>query len=353
MMQSLRGAWMAIGAAIAAAGFAGSALAGCGDDTSATATDGGGGDVTGDVMEEVTTDTQTDTAEASPTESGTDAGPDVGPDVVMNESGPDAPLDSGDASDAPNYGPLELAFAQNLAQAYCQNQLSCCPGGVSQYNLQACEAYIAGYGWEANLPSNYGIFNGGFVALDSTKAANCVAAIQALPCAPQTPAQWGAVTSACDLVLYGTLMPNEAPGCVSSFECAPGNYCSAATDGGRGACVPLHTAGQSCDVGADGGLLNTENTVPDYMCSYLGTSNTGLYCDLIDPVGSANYATCQPLINTTQGNCYNATTSYYDDQACGQPSGGPLCGDNGCGTNANYPYAPFCTEFLLDAGGGG
>jgi hypothetical protein len=268
-------------------------------------------------------------------------------------------MDAADSgADAPEYdGSMLTQYALNQATAYCTRELGCCPGmDAGGYDLAGCQNLLAGLGWEGTLPQNYQVFNRPFVVMDQARAAGCLAAIAALPCGTQTPAQFAAVTSACEFVFTGTI-PVGQSGCISSFECAPsaaidaggGAYCNKPADAGVGVCTALATAGQPCDTA----INSADPTIPDYMCSYLASSNTGLYCDLIDPAGSPNYATCQPLLAAPMAPCTNATSMYFDDQACGAASGGPLCGDNGCGTSASYPYVGFCNTFIRDAGGGG
>lgn len=316
-MQRLRRALVAFGAAAGAAGVAALAAAGCSNSSNSTGPQDSG-------------PSDSEVSDAQPDTSQPDEGADssVADSTAADTTSP--PVDSGtidsstadaDAAFDAGPGPLEFAYAEALGQAYCQNQLGCCPGGLDSgtYDLLKCEDQFGGYGWEANLPSTYGLFARGFIQFDASKAAACIAAVQSLPCGTQTATQWGAVTSACEGVLFGNI-PIGQFGCLSSFECVSGSYCSAPNDGGTGVCTALATQGQACDTA----IMSSYDTVPDYMCSYLGNSMTGLYCDLIDPVGSANYAKCEPLISTPAGNCVNATTFYYDDQACGAASGGPV-----------------------------
>ncbi|MGH7295925.1 MAG: hypothetical protein ACRELB_13370 [Polyangiaceae bacterium] len=262
-----------------------------------------------------------------------------------SEAGHEAGVEGGaEAGDAGIDASAIENFASALAAARCQNWLSCCPGGdAGAYSLSACTDTYRGYGWEGNLPDNQTALGRGFIVIDSVKAAACVAAVQALPCGQQTAAQWSSVTQACELVLTGTI-PIGSSGCVSSFECANGAYCST-NDGGVGSCVALATQGQPCNT-VISSLIDPR---ADYMCSYLGSSSNGMFCDLIN--NPANSATCQPLL-ANGINCV-AASGYYDDQAC--PSSGALCGDNSqCGGSASYPYPGNCTPYLItDAGGGG
>lgn len=344
-MRTLRGALLAVGAAMGAAALAGFAAAGCGDDTSATAGDSGGGDV---VADNTTDSPEEATGMDGGTESSNnDSGDGQTMDVVVTPDASDAADAPVDAYDAAAVAAAELAFANSLVQAVCNSLAGCCQGGADSGAYAQCLNSRSGYGWEGNLPHDYLLFPYGFVNFDSTKAANCLAAVQALPCGTQTPAQWAAVTQACELVLTGRIGQGQ-PGCHDSFECTTNTYCNAGNDGGTGTCVPLASQGQPCNT-----VIQSPNApIPDYMCSYLGSSNTGLFCDLIDPVDSGAYGTCQPLFMTSGANCFSVSDpTYFDDQACAAASGGAICGDLGCGTSTSYPYPFTCT--IQDAGGGG
>jgi hypothetical protein len=92
--------------------------------------------------------------------------------------------------------------------------------------------------------------------------------------------------------------------------------------------------GQNCDL------------YGDQACSYLGSSTNGRYCNLIDFADGG--ATCQPLRDS--GVLCTVDFNYYDDQACKAQ----LCGDDWkCGSNSTYPFSYLCTQWILDAGGGG
>jgi hypothetical protein len=354
-----------IGAAVWLAAAVSLAAAGCGGNSTEAAQTGDGGDSGGDASNDgsLPESSQEDSPTAdqsvdAPNDTTTDSSNDV---TMLPEASTDAAADASDSGadaadatpdssvvDAAPDGPTlveqeELAFAEQESNAICTWELGCCPGGLGSgtYNLPACVSLFNGYGWEANQPQQF-TFNRGYIAFNATQAATCLSTIKNLPCGTQTAAQWGAVTNACELVLYGTIPANQS-GCLNSFECASGTYCAAPGDGGVGVCTPLATQDQPCDTA----INSPDDTIPDYMCSYLGSGNTGLYCDLIDPQGSAKYATCQPLLSTSGASCVNGTSGYEDDQACSAASGGALCGDLGCGTTASYPYPGFCSIFTI------
>jgi hypothetical protein len=251
----------------------------------------------------------------------------------------------GDAADG---GPPEgLAFAIHEATAYCTRWLDCCPGGLhgGNYDLQRCIDGNTTLGWEGTLPQDTSVYSRGHITVDKAKAARCVSALGSFECGMQTPAQWGAITSACELVIQGTI-PSNSPGCISSFECAPGNYCDPTVAGGM--CTPLATQGQPCNTKISDPTLGL-NPLADQMCSYLSSGQPALFCDLIN--NGPDAATCQRLL-ANGASCSNATTTYYDDQACTRPA---LCGDNlECGGTATYPYSNFCQFYQVkDAGGPG
>jgi hypothetical protein len=315
---------MALGAALCAVGLAGLEEMGCGGNTSSTPSHSGTADAT--------TDGETETRGDSAPEATTDSGggePDVQGDV---------------AADGP---PVGFVVALSEATAYCSRWLSCCPGGLGggAYDLQRCIDTNTTLGWEGTLPLDKRVYARGHIAVHQAKADSCAKALNSFPCGMQTPAQWAAITSACQFVIQGTI-PSNSPGCIDSFECAPGNYCDPTVAGGT--CTPLATQGQPCNTKINDPSLSL-NPVADQMCSYLSSGYPPLFCDLIN--NGPDAATCQPLL-ANGASCSNATNMYYDDQACTPPA---LCGDNlQCGGTTTYPYANFCQFYeIQDAGGPG
>lgn len=291
------------------------AIQGCGDDNQV---DGGdsGPDVTTDVANDVKADAK-----------------DGGQDVLV-----DSPADS--PSDAPSDGPGPgLSYAISEATAICQNWFKCCPQNVN-YNLNACIGGLLGYGWESNLPSNTSVYSRGKVDFDPDAGAACVAAINQFTCT-QTATYWASVTSACQHVFKGTV-PSGQGGCVSSFECAPNSFCDPSVDGGL--CTSVRAKGQPCNDILKG------YSVADEECSYLGSTQSGMFCDIIDNDGGYGApGTCQQSL-PNGSNCWNQGTIDYSDLSCTSL----LCGTSTgtCGTTATYPVIAGTCDFyaIKDAG---
>jgi hypothetical protein len=352
-MRSLRGTVMAIGAALGAATLGGLVAVGCSSNGSSPAEQSDSGtDASSDSPSDVTLDTAQDVQGDDAQDSSTvvESGPGVDSGVV--DSGKSVDSGNADASDAE---PPGLVFAKAEATAYCTALLNCCPGGLDSGaypGFGTCVGVATVHGWEQTLPSDTSVYSRGNITVDTTKATQCLAQLNSFPCGTQTGAQWALITQACELVIQGTIPANQT-GCISSWECAPGNYCDTTVTGGK--CTPLATKGQRCNT-----VINSnDNPLPDQMCSYLASGQPALFCDLINNAPDA--ATCQPLL-TAGANCENGTDpssspwfEYYDDQAC--PLSAPLCGDNlQCGGTASYPYSNFCQAYaapIVDAGGGG
>jgi hypothetical protein len=229
-----------------------------------------------------------------------------------------------------------VAYANNAATAWCQRIFDCC-GTDSGVDYQGCTStFRSGQGWEYSLPRDTEIASG-HIQLNPDAGTGCINALRNFACPTSTAAQWATVSKACFAAVQGTVAIGGS--CDSNFDCVPGSYCAtvpdAGVEGGTGRqCAALLAPGQNCDLAGDPG------------CSYLGSSNTGYYCNLIDnPDGGA---TCQTLRDS--GTPCTVDFNYYDDQACKAL----LCGDDyNCGSVSTYPYSYLCTQWIVDAGGGG
>jgi hypothetical protein len=275
-----------------------------------------------------------------------DSGPDVTADVgkdalpdVVQDGGNDGDVNTPDVVD----GSAGQAFATQEATAICTNWFKCCPPPSSGYDMNACVAGLLGYGWEGNLSSDLTVYSRGNIDFNADAGAACLAAINQFTCT-QTATYWATVTTACQHVFAGKIAGGSG-GCKSSYECAPNNFCDPTVDGGF--CTSVHTNGQPCNDKLTG------YNVANQECSYLGSTQSGLFCDIVNN-GTGGYgapATCKPtLANGT--NCVNTTTFDYTDLACTSL----LCGDDSkCGDTATYPViAGTCSFYKIkDAGGGG
>jgi hypothetical protein len=300
--------WMsAVVAGVACMGTAsGMFLQGCGGDTSP------GGAPKDSGTTDVTVDMNVPPMEAGPGDSGSaDAGADAAPDAAMVAIG-DYPLAA--------------------ATALCQVYSNCCPfdGGVHFDNAKCTKTILSTYGFNYTLPGDLGIFDAGNVQFDAATAAQCVGAISALPNAQciATGSAWANATKTCFAVTQGKIAIGHGP-CASPFECVPGANCATTTDGGS-QCVALSGAGGAC----------LPNVYADTDCSYLGSGNTGTWCEPGD--ASPNNGTCQPTIADMQTCPSNG--DYFGCASLG-------CGDDGnCGTGQALTTPFLCGEYSTDAG---
>jgi hypothetical protein len=325
-MASLRGVVLAmVGGTLGTVSLAW-LVAGCSDDSSVPPTDA--------ALD------QTDVGQ--PHEAGGDAA-DAGSDGDATiDTGADS--EAGDASDAAT-GEASLRayfYALDHAKAFCQGQFHCCDGYDSgAINLSGCiaQSYIGGF--ENTLPVIPAVYDSGHVTINETAAAACVASLPNVPCGMITAASNAMMVNACVGVFQG-MLPIDAGGCVSSYECIHG-YCQLPTDGGKGTCQAL--------VGDGGPCLTSE------MCT-AATERPAAYCNLID-FPDANGATCKPLLPDGV-NCTDMTKSIPYDLACVSElcAGGinlTSCGGGGANTNVGdsstcVPPAPVAMP--ADAGGG-
>ena len=316
-MASLRGATFAVvGGLIGTLTIAGTFLAGCGDDSG---TDAGG------PQNEAGPDSTMAVDSAVP-----DAGHDTGADardsgaidstvgdadaahdgdsgsVVDGDAGAhdadaaveadaahdaDAAVEGDAAHDADAATPFDAAneadvlnpvqqFVQQYAAAFCGFQFHCCDGFDSgSFDASSCvtQTINSGASLEGTLPGSQAAYAAGHLQLNDAGAAGCLAALPTVPCGTITAADNAAITNACFGVFVGTI-PLNGSGCISSFECAAGSFCSR-PDGGVGACTAL--------VG-DGGACSSQD-----MCTQASLVPTS-FCDSVLDGGTSG--TCQPLL---------------------------------------------------------
>jgi hypothetical protein len=338
---------VALGGSVGAVSIA-CLASGCGDDTGGGNPMEAGADQTAEAGPDVTADTAHDTGHdtANPDE-GIDAPPDVVSDAGVDHDAAEASVVmdamSSCTSDAGEGGANAIEqFAAQYGQAYCSGQGKCCPGyDAGAFDLASCAFAWSVAGWESTLPVNRAVYTGCHLALDTTKAAACISALQNYACNPDggpvTAAQYSPVTTACLGVLTGTI-PTGSGGCLSSFECANG-YCDLAADGGSGTgvCTALVPIGGPC---------TAQTNTLDEQCSQVGLYQPKAWCNMLD--GGTTGTCAAPLADGVT--CYQTSNNFWSNYGCTSL----LCGDDSlCGSPATYPPPGFCANWPTDAGGGG
>jgi hypothetical protein len=275
---------------------------------------------------------------------------DVKSDVIIT---PDA-SDSGDAGDAGDGGDPISAFQMNLAKAFCGRFQSCCNGldaglGTFDYNKCVSQATASAYNGSGSEWNNAEIQKRGFVTLNSTAAASCIADMATLSCPAVTSSEVTTATANCYAAMIGTLNPGQ--GCVDSIECKQGNYCKfAGADGGKsdagtqlGQCATLVAQGQPCGQAPPYG----DPTFASNECEYKGWQPPANFCDY-DSFPDAGGYTCQPLRANT--------SSCFNDDECQSGICGTLgqdCVNTICTCNVTRDFTPFCAQLgIKDAGPG-
>jgi hypothetical protein len=259
------------------------------------------------------TGTDGDASTETDADASVDGGVDGGEDAAPDADGGNA--DDGDAADANGIG--LLAYPGQYVAALCSAWATCCGAGFDQ---TTCESDFRIDGWANTLPHS-DVYDAGNLSFDSTQATSCITALQNWPCGAWTASDNQAIISACTNVLGGTIAIGSTS-CQDSFECASGAYCDAAT------CTALAGNGGSC--------------TGDEMCSYVGTKQPALYCNLYPPDGgSVSAGTCAaPQSDGTSSFCGNAAQS--SDFACINR----LCGDNStCASSAGNPATNACAVY--------
>lgn len=304
-----------------------------------------------------TTDATTDAEQDSPTETSTDSA--VASDVALDTgTGPvgdsgtpesDSGTDSGMivfGNDAGDAGAAALAFPGQLAAAICSQIAACCgtTGDAAAFNWQSCYSDTLSGGYRGSSAGAF-YFPSGNVAFDPAQAQACLNAVAAVDCSTNqvTAAQEAALTQACFGVYYG-ILPQGSP-CNATIECAPGNYCSP-FDGGVGAnCVPLAGDGGAC------GVLGSNTTVAQTVCSYLGAGANGLGCHTTAIDGGGNVQT--PVSQWTCGPQWPVGASCWVNADCSSY----ICHefsstDYACANVGDWSNANTCAQYAIaDAGG--
>jgi hypothetical protein len=273
-----------------------------------------------------------------------DASSDAGIDstIGVNDAGSDATsgeeAGSAEAGEAGGGGtscavtlPTEANFYSALAAERCTSIGSCCTptyGTGTVYNDTACLGIYANpSGWLGVLTAtNY--IGGGRVAYNTSNACACLVENQSLACGTiqGTAPDAGLIPLVylCNEAIEGTSGIGGA--CASSYECAPGEYCSVelaadpASSSSLGTCATLIAQGGACTA--------------DTQCSYLALGQPSLYCDTV----TTNE--CQPRVAAGQ--------VCSDDNDC--ISG--LCSGNSC-LIGQAVSSSFICSYLAEAADAG
>jgi hypothetical protein len=252
----------------------------------------------------------------------------------------------GDGGDAGEAGAEALAFPGLLAAAICSQNAACCgtSGDAAAFNWQACYADVLPTGYEGSSVGA-SFFPSGTVAFDPAQAQACLNAVAAVDCTTNqfTGAQSATLSQACFGVYYGVLQPG-AP-CNATVECAPGNYCSPFDAGVGATCVPLAGDGGAC------GVLGSNTTAAQTVCSYLGAGANGLGCHTTAIDGGGNVQT--PLNQWTCGPKWPVAASCWVDGDCTSYICHEFSPTNyACANVGNWANASECALYkIADAGG--
>jgi hypothetical protein len=324
------------GGLIGALAVGGASLVGCGDDSGGPAGDSGP-DVTADSGSDAIGEARADTTGDIVVADRSDAG-----DSGVSTDAHDA-ADTSNAVDVSSgdgrFPPGLLDYPDAYLTALCTGYANCCGAG---FDPTPCKQAYATSGYDNTLPANPATYSAGNLTFDQDAAAGCTAALRNWPCgATITSAQNQAILAACHNVLGGTIPSGSSTGCLSSFECASGSYCSA------GKCVALLGDGGSCSASVEGN---------DWQCRHVGTGLPAMFCNLYpdDGGGVSRAGKCTPAqANGTTSLCSDLV-NYYSDYACTDGLCDPA-NTGACVASANNPAAPTgvaCSNFRDAAGGG-
>jgi hypothetical protein len=304
----------AVGALVAVAGIGSAVVTGCtGDDSQAGSPDGSS-DATTDQSQDrgPTIDTGVPDATDATTDSPADGGSDAPKDSPL-----DAPVD------APVDAPALVDFPHAIDVAFCTRVTECCLQTPQTFDVQKCISLYDNAGTIVGLGRYAASLDGGQVAYDRQQAAQCLADFKNVACGTLQAAQFRTFVATCYAAATGTVPLNG--GCISSLECASGEYCNV-PDGGVGSCASLLTQDAGC-AHANGD-----------ECSYLGNGSPALNCD---PISNA----CEPRKDLDAG-CNN-------NRQCLSGFCLTKCVNSTVVSDPGVPNG-FC-DFLTikDAGGGG
>lgn len=251
------------------------------------------------------TDTQITTVDAGTLP---DASTDTGlADVVVtptdggNDAKTDAPVDD---SGLP---PLTLEnYLVRLGISFASRAQQCCQpfdAGTFDKDKFLTDSNMAG-GFE-RVAKGIAKSQATQITFDETKAKECLAKLETLPCS-YTDLDLTAARKVCFDAVVGKGAKDSA--CTDSVQCAPGLYCDAAGDAGSsGKCAALLAVGDTCDAA----------TYKNDQCSYRGSgkgcNNVTNKCVDLAPNGESceptNFfsSSCQSgLCNATSSQCGNA-----------------------------------------------
>lgn len=302
----------------------------------------GGEDSTAESGSDVSVEAASEAAAEAAAEAATDGGPGVDTGSSA-DSGSATDADAGAADSSSDALSPPLAFPGQVAAALCSTIAACCgtTGDAATFNWSAClTAESTGFKGSSEGVAYYG---GGNVTFNAAAAQACLTAIQTIDCATdqQTAAGEKALYENCLVAYEGTLPAGS--GCQNTVECVPGTFCQP-VEGGvgdageTGLCTALSGAGGAC------GFPGSNDSTAQTACSYNGSGNTGLYCQVSNPstptqLLDASAWVCEPPQSAGGGCLLNVGCASF------------LCGGTSCVTVETFTSPSKCAQLTLDAGG--
>ncbi len=218
-------------------------------------------------------------------------------------------------------------FFQAYAAALCTGLANCCNVG-SSFNMPECLSALGAPGSGSFLgigfPSRY--LEGGRVSYDPISACKCLEQASSFNCGLIPAQTLDSIQQSCLGAIQGTssISMGEAgtsTACASSYECAPGAFCTTEYPGD-----PDANIGTCQALVADGGTCTSDN-----QCSYLGNGQPSLYC--------GPSSTCIPRLS--------AGTTCSGNGACASN----VCVSPSCASGLVFASSGTCA-FLTKADGG-